>query len=530
METNLNTRILVIDDDETVRESFRKILQPSVSGKEEEDIKLEEAGAVLFNEAKSSPVKRSSSTFNFEYDEARNGKQGYKLVQKAIKEDKPYAAIFVDMRMPGWDGLETVEHIRNIDERCEVIFVTAYSDYSIEEIVTSVGTNVSYHCKPFSVEEIEQIATKAVYEWNKTRSLENLIKTISQLRAKQWQMEPLLKNILHQVSYLMGTHSAMIAIRKDDKYKLLLAIGNLCFDKIADSYLQNLPENFKNEIFQNKDYAYFRMEKYGIIAVFEKGGRPLKRERTYLVWLFLEQAVKAIQNVHLQEELLRKEKLSAVGEATSMIAYNLKRSLEIIDPAVQMIEDHLDDRTFVNDMLDLIKSAVTESLAYVGDVLDFASNKKSNLILTDANEFFEGIKNKLRVHFPDLKIAYNFKCSGKIHIFIDRNKIYRVISSLIRNSVESLSTQTIYPEIILSASCDEKNIFIRVADNGPGIPENMQDKIFMPFYSSGKNDGSGLGLAVAKQIIEAHGGCIALDTKMKKGTAFNINIPNSKRH
>jgi signal transduction histidine kinase len=118
---------------------------------------------------------------------------------------------------------------------------------------------------------------------------------------------------------------------------------------------------------------------------------------------------------------------------------------------------------------------------------------------------------------------------GKIHIFIDRNKIYRVISSLIRNSVESLSTQTIYPEIILSASCDEKNIFIRVADNGPGIPENMQDKIFMPFYSSGKNDGSGLGLAVAKQIIEAHGGCIALDTKMKKGTAFNINIPNSKR-
>ena len=528
METNFNTKILVIDDDETVRESFRKILQPAAAG-EEEDIKLEEAGSVLFNEPKSSHGRRSSSTFSFEYDEALNGKQGYKLVQKSIKENKPYAAIFVDMRMPGWDGLETVEHIRKIDERCEIIFVTAYSDYSIEEIVTSVGTNVSYHCKPFSVEEIEQIATKAVYEWNKTRSLEELINTISQLRAQQWQMGPLLKNILHQVSYLMGTNSALIAMKKDTKYELLSAIGNLCYDDIAEYYIQNLPEDFKDEIFQNKDYAYFRLEKYGIIAVFEKGGRPLNRERTYLVWLFLEQAVKAIQNVRLQDELLEKEKLSAVGEATSMIAYNLKRSLEIIDPAVQMIEDRLEDRMFVNDMLDLIKSSVTESLAYVRDVLDFASNKKSNLTLVDADEFFAGIKNKIEIHFPDLKVKFNFKCPGKIHIFIDHNKIYRVISNLIRNSMESLSTQTTYPEISLSVSCDEENIFIRIADNGPGIPKNMQDKIFMPFYSSGKNDGSGLGLAVAKQIVEAHGGSIELDTKIKKGTAFNITIPNSKR-
>jgi len=230
MEQQFNTRILVIDDEENVGDSFRRILQ-SHESKREDYSELNEAGSILFDITDNSEqraMSRSSATFNFEFDEASNGKQGYEMIKSAIEKGHPYAAVFVDMRMPGWDGLETVGHIREVDKRCEVIFVTAYSDYSIKEIVTSVGTNISYHCKPFSVEEIEQIATKAVYEWNKTRNLEDLIKTISQLRAKNWQMQPLLKNILQQVSYLMGTHSAMIAMMKGSEYRAAWVVATHC--------------------------------------------------------------------------------------------------------------------------------------------------------------------------------------------------------------------------------------------------------------------------------------------------------------
>jgi len=418
MEQQFNTRILVIDDEENVRDSFRRILQ-SHESKREDYSELNEAGSILFDITDNSEqraMSRSSATFNFEFDEASNGKQGYEMIKSAIEKGHPYAAVFVDMRMPGWDGLETVGHIREVDKRCEVIFVTAYSDYSIKEIVTSVGTNISYHCKPFSVEEIEQIATKAVYEWNKTRNLEDLIKTISQLRAKNWQMQPLLKNILQQVSYLMGTHSAMIAMMKGSEYRKLLAIGNLCDDNISGYYLKDIAKLNGDEIFQNDKYAYFKLNKYGIIAVFEKGGKPLNQERTYLVRLFLEQAVQAIQNVGLQEKILRQEQLSAVGEATSMIVHDLRNSIGMIDVIIDMAVRKIDDKKSVLESLDLVRTAAKNGMLLAQDILDYASNKNIEKSPVNSADLLNDVLEKIEPVSKEKGITLNLKNSEKIEL------------------------------------------------------------------------------------------------------------------
>ena len=107
MNQQFNTRILVIDDEENVRDSFRRILQAHDS-KRDDYSKLNEASNILFdigNGSKHNGLKRSSATFDFEFFEASNGKQGYEMVKAAMEEERPYAAVFVDMRMPGWDGL-----------------------------------------------------------------------------------------------------------------------------------------------------------------------------------------------------------------------------------------------------------------------------------------------------------------------------------------------------------------------------------------------------------------------------------------
>ncbi len=530
MEKNFNNRVLVVDDEETVRDSFRAILQPDEADRKEYT-QLEEASAVLFNVEKTpvpKTMKRSSATFNFEFNEASNGKQAYEMVKIAVEEDRPYAAVFIDMRMPGWDGLETVGHLREVDKRCEIIFVTAYSDHSIEEIVTSVGTNVSYHCKPFSVEEIEQIATKAVYEWNKTRSLEDLIQVISKLRAQQWQMEPLMKNILQQVAYLLGTHSAMIAMKKDNGYVKLFSIGNLCDDEVAHYYLHNIPASIKEEVaYYNHEYAYFNLRKYGILAIFEKGGKPLNQERTYLVQLFLEQAVQAIQNVGLQEQLLRQEKLSAVGEATSMIVHDLKNSIGAIELAIDMITDAIEDRDFVLETLDIIKDSARSGTALAMDILDFTSNKKVEKFSINGADLAQEVIDKITPVCEKHKVKLEVDCPEKIYFNADFSKLYRVLANLIKNAAEAFEGKKIdSPCIKMSIENSGNNILMQVADNGPGIPEEIKDNLFMPFVTHGKSGGTGLGLAIVKQIIEAHGGTINVKTS-STGTEFNISIPGN---
>ncbi|MCK4982712.1 MAG: response regulator [Victivallaceae bacterium] len=528
MNQNFNTRILVIDDEESVRDSFRRILQ-SHDSKREIYSKLDKAGTVLFDNTGHSAngtLERSSATFDFEFSEASGGKQGYEMVKTAVEENRPYAAVFVDMRMPGWDGLETVAHLREIDKRCEVIFVTAYSDHSIKEIVTAVGTNVSYHCKPFSVEEIEQIATKAVYEWNKTKSLEDLIKTISKLRAQQWQMEPLLQNILHQVSYLMGTHSAMIALKKNKKYQKLLAIGNLCNDVIADSYLRNISELPDGEVFQNEKYVCFKLSKYGILAIFEKDGRPLNQERTYLVRLFLEQAVLSIQNVGLQEKLLRQEKLSAVGEATSMIVHDLRNSIGLIETIIDMTVEKVDDRESVLDSLNMIRHATKNGMSLAQDILDYSSNKNIEKSSISSTDLVNDVLEKIRSVCEEKGIKLNIQCRAKIIFNADYGKLYRMLLNLINNAIESYAYENIpEPEITLSLSRDNGNVNIIFSDNGPGIPKEIVDDVFTPFATFGKSGGTGLGLAIAKQIIDAHNGNISIESS-SKGTTFKITIPD----
>jgi signal transduction histidine kinase/DNA-binding response OmpR family regulator len=526
MDQQFNTRILVIDDDENVRSSFREILRPSNSGKDE-SFRLETIENALFGESRSYPVnqKRSSATFSFEFDEASNGKDGYEAVKQAIADEKPYAAVFVDMRMPGWDGIETAQHLREIDTRVEIIFVTAYSDYSIDEIVTAVGTNVSYHCKPFSVEEIEQIATKAVYEWNKTRNLEELIKTISKLRGQHWEMDTLLNNILLQVAYLLGTHSALIAMKKNSHYEKIIAIGNLCDEKISEKYMHHIPADIRDEIYQNDEFAYFVVDEFGIIAIFEKGGKPLNNERVYIVRLFLEQAAQAIRNVDLQEALIQKEKLSAVGEATSVIVHDLKNSIGSIELAIGMIEEEIDNRKFVTEMLENIRQAARGGMAFVMDILDFTGNKAIACTTFQVDEMLKELENKSAIYLQKLNIKLAIECQPGLSIFADRNKLYRCIANIIKNAIEAFEGKEIAnPEIKLALTSDKHNIHITISDNGPGIPDAIADKIFTPFVTYGKRRGTGLGLAIAKQIVEAHNGTIAI-VPSEQGVAFNITLP-----
>lgn len=221
-----NAAVLVIDDEELVRNDIEEILTPKKPAVELESVNL--AASILFDKPIANGNKRQTKIPKFKVHKASNGMEGVDMVKKAVAAGTPYAVIFLDMRMPGWDGMETAEQIRMIDTKAEIIFVTAFSDNSIDDIIAKAGQNVGYHCKPYASEEITQLATKAVTDYNKLRNLEQLIETVSSIAINEQHLNSLLKNIFDQLVTYVETDMALMGKLQDNyEYEKLFSIGSI---------------------------------------------------------------------------------------------------------------------------------------------------------------------------------------------------------------------------------------------------------------------------------------------------------------
>jgi two-component system, cell cycle sensor histidine kinase and response regulator CckA len=160
MKDQKNRRILIIDDNYSIHEDFRKILAPA----DEVATQAEKFEASIFG--KGSICSRDG---DFEIISAYQGEEGLSMVIDACKKDQPFAVAFVDVRMPpGWDGIETIQHLWQADPRLQVVICTAFSDYSSQEIQTRLGETdrLLILKKPFDNIEVRQLASSLAEKWN----------------------------------------------------------------------------------------------------------------------------------------------------------------------------------------------------------------------------------------------------------------------------------------------------------------------------------------------------------------------------
>jgi diguanylate cyclase (GGDEF)-like protein len=152
-------QILIVDDNEAIHGDLKKILVPETHGAD-----LADDEALLFG-------LTSSPEVAFAIDSAYQGQEGLACVEKAVAVQKPYALAFVDIRMPpGWDGVETISHLWEVDPNLQVVICTAYSDFNWKEIERRLG--LSHHLvilkKPFDPIEVMQLAHALTAKWQST--------------------------------------------------------------------------------------------------------------------------------------------------------------------------------------------------------------------------------------------------------------------------------------------------------------------------------------------------------------------------
>ena len=180
----MNHRILVVDDNAAIHEDIRKILLPA----KPEAPSLEDEEALLFGHE-----KEASSATVFEIDSALQGQEGLALVDKALKEGRPYALAFVDVRMPpGWDGVETIGRIWEIYPELQVVICTAYSDYSWEDITARFGQSDSILIlkKPFDNIEVLQMAHALTKKWFLTQQAKSQMLNLEERFTKAFRSSP----------------------------------------------------------------------------------------------------------------------------------------------------------------------------------------------------------------------------------------------------------------------------------------------------------------------------------------------------
>jgi signal transduction histidine kinase len=229
-----------------------------------------------------------------------------------------------------------------------------------------------------------------------------------------------------------------------------------------------------------------------------------------------------------QRDLLEAEQLATIGRMASSISHDLRHSLAaIVANSEFLCDSHLtpaqreelyqEVQTGVNLMTDLIDS-----------LLEFARTRESlspayNNACDSVQRAVQAVRLHPRHHGSSIEVRCNGLCSG----WFDSRKLERALYNLLLNACEA--APAVGGRVEVAVNENGGAIEIEVSDNGPGVADSIRDKLFHPFVSYGKENGTGLGLAVVQKIVQDHRGEIAVERTPNARTVFRIVLPGRSR-
>lgn len=452
-----NNRILIIDDDPGVRDSYNEILCPVLK----EDVLSK--GASLFD----GPIQDTVSIPWKQYDltMAERGKDGIRAVEEAVGQKKPFAAAFIDMKMPGLDGAETSKRIWAIVPDIKIVIVTAYSEYTPDDIIQVTGRDdIFYLRKPFNPEEIRQFARALTKEWN----LEHERELLSS------KLEDMNKNLQKKVA-----EQTALLIQSEKMASLgILAAGVAHEINNPISFIQGNLSSIKKYNSRIKDLLL----KYEQIENYFTGGQTNEISQ-------------------LLEQIREFKK-------TKKIDFILK---DMVDLAEESLQETMRIRNIVKDLKTFSRVDEAE-LKYIdlNDTLE-----------TTLNIIWNELKYKAEV-IKDYGQLPEVKCFPQKISQVFMNILMNAVQAIEEKGIIKIVTSHIKE----GRRAKDVKVKIIISDSGKGISKDNLFKIFDPFFTTKPvGEGTGLGLSITYDIIKAHGGEIKIESEVNVGTTVTIILP-----
>jgi two-component system, cell cycle sensor histidine kinase and response regulator CckA len=557
-----NQRILIIDDNPSIHEDFRKILGPADAKIAEE---LDATEASLFGDKAA-----TSRAQNFRIDSAFQGQEGLEKARAASTEGEPYAVAFVDVRMPpGWDGIETISRIWKEFPDLQIVICTAYSDYSWDEIAKSVGNSdqILVLKKPFDNVEVLQMAHALSKKWQLThiarKQMEEMEALVSQrtveLRAANVQLkgevaeraaaEEALRRSEERFSKAFHGSPVPMAIQRPD--------GKACLDANA-SFFELVGAPREDVLAGNT--TFWLNDSTAVVIREELAARhvvrnlaatvvtPAKEQREVLVaaenldlgnspyHLLILQDI--TDRVRLESELRQAQKMEAVGRLAAGVAHDFNNILTVIlgNTSLQLRNPRLDEKLATS--LNHVQTAAERATALTRQLLAYSRKQMIQRRSLSLNEVVEQTVTMLRRIIGE-HIAIDLQLTPDLPpIFADASNVDQVIMNLALNARDAmpdggkltLTTTRVEIDKVYRARNSEAqlgpHICLAVKDTGQGMDTATVARIFDPFFTTkDPGKGTGMGLATVYGVLKQHGGWVEVDTAPGRGTTIRTFFP-----
>ena len=231
-------------------------------------------------------------------------------------------------------------------------------------------------------------------------------------------------------------------------------------------------------------------------------------------------------NDHLLiDQLLAAERLSLVGSMAAMILHDFKNPIGVIRGATELLQETSTDATHTR-LAAMIDRSVDAMLTMIQELLDYSRGMgELHVEPIPLSYLFAELEEQALRAIRARGIAVERPATPAGFVRVDRGRFLRALLNIVRNAGEVLQPGG---RLRITVERDGEWASFAVSDDGPGIAEDLLPRIFEPFVTRGKAQGTGLGLTIAKAAVEAHGGTITAASAVGAGTSFVIRIPSAE--
>ena len=497
--------ILLVDDEEGIREVFGIILQD----------------------------------MGYKVRTAENGNQALKVFAAA---HPPIALI--DIKMPGMDGIELLRRLKQINPETEVIIITGHGDMDL------AIKSLQYEATDFITKPIdERLLARALRKAheriairqklrNYTEGLEGLLKhKVDKLATVERRGETDGANYQHLFEELPGyvavvdqgfaIKAANRLFKKDFGYDSHQSGAQRCYEVLRNSdepCIDCLVEQTFNDGQSHQREIKLRTEGGDRLNVFA-WTTPLAPPGQPLDGVML-MAMDISQIIDL------KDRLASLGLMIGSVSHGIRGLLTGLDGGLYLINSGVshDEPDKINEGVATVRVMTDRIRSMILDILYYAKERTLNKEQIQAEAFLEEVAAIVAPKAQELAVPFHWGIDPSLQgrsIAIDRDQLSSALVNIVVNAVEACQSDTSPKahQVAMHAEAQSGMAIFHITDNGIGMSEETRHHLFTLFFSSKGTHGTGIGLFIAKKIVQQHGGGIEVESALGVGSRFHVAIP-----